>query len=233
MNIRILQLIEGAKQAVGLTVVIDVFRDFPTACFMMNNAARAIYPVGTVEEAFKLKNELPDCLIAGERGEIIVPGFDFGNSPANIEHVDLSGKNIVHTTSAGTQGIVNAVNADEIITAAFVNVYAVARYIKSQNPENVSIVCMGKAAKAPAEEDTWCAEYIRALLVGEDYDIEDRLLRLRELEGRRFFRPDNQAQCPERDFFLSTRLGLFDFVLKAERDEAGRLMLKKRGVRPM
>ncbi len=227
MNIEILQLTEGAKKAKGLTVVIDVFRAFTTACFIMNNSAEAIYPVGSVEEAFRLKDILPNCLLVGERNEVIVPGFDYGNSPANIEHTDFSGKNIVHTTSAGTQGIVNAVNADEIITAAFVNAPAVVRYIKKAAPENVSIVCMGKAALSPAEEDTWCAEYIRALLLGEDYDIKDRLLKLRELEGRRFFRPDNQEQCPERDFFLSTLVGIFDFVLRAEKTPQGLLRLRK------
>ena len=227
MNIEILQLTEGAKKAKGLTVVIDVFRAFTTACFIMNNSAEAIYPVGSVEEAFRLKDILPNCLLVGERNEVIVPGFDYGNSPANIEHTDFSGKNIVHTTSAGTQGIVNAVNADEIITAAFVNAPAVVRYIKKAAPENVSIVCMGKAALSPAEEDTWCAEYIRALLLGEDYDIKDRLLKLRELEGRRFFRPDNQEQCPERDFFLSTLVGIFYFVLRAEKTPQGLLRLRK------
>lgn len=215
-DIRILQLTEGAKQAEGLTVVIDVFRAFTTACFIMNNGAEAIYPVGKVETAFDLKNKLKDCILVGERNEVIIPGFDYGNSPANIEHVDFTGKTVVHTTSAGTQGIVNAVNADEIITASFVNVYAVVRYIKQRSPEKVSIVCMGKAAVEPAEEDTWCAEYIRALLLGEEYDIKSRLAELRNLEGRRFFRPDNQEQCPERDFYLSTSVGIFDFVLKAE-----------------
>ena len=130
MNINILQLIDGAKKATGLTIVIDVFRAFTTACFIMNNGAEAIYPVGSVREAFRLKSEIPDSLLVGERNEVIVPGFDYGNSPANIEHIDFSGKNIIHTTSAGTQGIVNAVNADEIITASFVNATAVARYIK-------------------------------------------------------------------------------------------------------
>ena len=75
---------------------------------------------------------------------------------------------------------------------------------------------MGKAAVEPAEEDTWCAEFIKSLLLDEPYDIETKLKELRYLEGKRFFRPDNQTQCPERDFYLATQLGLFDFVLKAE-----------------
>lgn len=226
MEINILQLTEGARQAVGLTVVIDVFRAFTTACFIINNGAKEIYPVGKVETAFMLKGQIPGCILVGERNEIIIPGFDYGNSPANIENVDFSGKTIVHTTSAGTQGIVNAVNADEIITASFVNIYAVVKYIKSRCPNIVSIVCMGKAAVEPAEEDTWCAEYIRALLLNDYYDIENRLLKLRDLEGKRFFNPKNQEQCPQRDFYLSTRLGIFDFVLKAEKIDSKASLFK-------
>ena len=68
MNINILQLIDGAKKATGLTIVIDVFRAFTTACFIMNNGAEAIYPVGSVREAFRLKNEIPDsCLLYTSR----------------------------------------------------------------------------------------------------------------------------------------------------------------------
>ena len=89
---------------------------------------------------------------------------------------------------------------------------------------------MGKAALSPAEEDTWCAEYIRALLLGEDYPIEDRLMKLRDLEGRRFFRPDNQEQCPERDFFLATQTGTFDFVLKVTKTSDGLLKLVKENI---
>lgn len=215
-KIQILQLTEGAISATGLTVVIDVFRAFTTACFIMNNGADGIYPVGKVSTAFELKEKIPNAVLIGERKEIIIPGFDYGNSPANIEHTDFKGKTVIHTTSAGTQGIVNAVNASEIITASFVNAPAVARYIKHKNPEIVSFVCMGKRALEPSEEDTWCAEYIKSLLEHKPYDIKTKLKELRSLEGMRFFRADNQEQCPERDFYLATQVGIFDFVLKAE-----------------
>ena len=45
MHIEVLDLIEGAKQARGLTVIIDVFRAFSTACYVVQNGAREIIPV--------------------------------------------------------------------------------------------------------------------------------------------------------------------------------------------
>ena len=80
---------------------------------------------------------------------------------------------MIHTTSSGTQGIVNAKNADEIITGSFVNVDAIVQYILKAKAEMVSLVCMGYAAERPIEEDTFCAEYISAKLNGEEPDFDE------------------------------------------------------------
>ena len=42
MKIEILQLLEGARKATGLTVVIDVFLAFSTACYMVGKGAGPI-----------------------------------------------------------------------------------------------------------------------------------------------------------------------------------------------
>ena len=46
MNIQILQLIEGAKAARGLTVIIDVFRAFSVEAYLFAQGAEMIIPVG-------------------------------------------------------------------------------------------------------------------------------------------------------------------------------------------
>ena len=222
MEIQILQLVEGARAAKGIAVIIDVFRAFTTECFFMANGARTILPIGEEALAYALKKEHPDYILAGERDEIMLPGFDYGNSPANIEHLDFTGKTIIHTTSAGTQGIANAIHADEILTGSFVNAPAIAQYIKAKNPETVSLVCMGKGTLHPIEEDTFCAEYIKSLLENKDYPLAEKMEILRYKEGKRFFNPQNQIQCPKQDFTLATTVGLFPFVLKAIPDDTKR-----------
>lgn len=117
-DVNILHLIEGAKQAKGLTVIIDVFRAFSLECYLYDMGVKLIRPVGTVEEAFSLKNSIQDSILIGERHGIKCDGFDYGNSPSTILKEDVIGKTIAHTTSAGTQGIVNAVCASEIITGS-------------------------------------------------------------------------------------------------------------------
>ena len=221
MQIQILQQLEGAKQAKGIAVIIDVFRAFTTECFFIANGAKQLFAVGEQNIAYTLKKQHPDYILAGERNEIMLEGFDYGNSPANIEHIDFTGKTVVHTTSAGTQGIANACYADEILTGSFVNALAISKYIKKKNVSVVSLFFMGKAALSPTEEDTYCAEYIKSLLLGENYPLQQKLCALRHLEGERFFNPQNQIQCPQRDFYLATTPNQFDFVLRAvtyERD---------------
>ncbi len=216
MEIQILQLLEGAKKAEGLTVVIDVFRAFSVACYVSHKGATDILPVGDIDKAYALKREHPDYLLIGERNERVPKGFDFGNCPTHLLLIDLTGKTVVHTTSAGTQGLVNAIGATERITGAFVNAPAIVRYIKKQNPSKVSLVCMGYSMKHPTEEDTLCAEYIKTSVENKPVDFNQMKEIIRNSSAKRLFAPENQSFSPSSDFDLCTDLGRFDFVLKAE-----------------
>ena len=220
MEIEILQLLEGAQEANGLTVVIDVFRAFSTACYAFEKGAERIIPVGNIDIAYRLKKEHPEFVLVGERNEKKPEGFDYGNSPAHLNGA-LQGKTVVHTTSSGTQGIVNATGADEIITGSFVNAGAIARYIRKKNPENVSLVCMGYACEFSTDEDTLCAEYIKNELEGEPNNFPKMVEIMRMGSGARFFEPENQEWAPKEDFGLCLNLNRFDFVLKVEHN--GRL----------
>ncbi len=220
MNIEILQLLEGAKKAEGMTVIIDVFRAFTLEAYLFSKGAVKIYPVGDLDTAYRMKKENPDWLLFGERHGKICEGFDYGNSPSAVRDMNFDGKIIVHTTSAGTQGIANAVHADQIITGSLVNAKGTADYILSRNPEKVSLVCMGREGKRETEEDTLCAEYIRSLLLGHPLeDIDRRAKELRFSEGKKFFDPAQKDVFPEDDFHMSIRHDLFDFAVLTERED--------------
>lgn len=227
MEIRILELIEGAGKARGLTVVIDVFRAFSVACYVMEKGAVKIIPVAKINTAYRLKRKHPEYILIGERDGRIQPGFDYGNSPAAILDGELRGKTVIQTTSAGTQGIAGAVNAQEIITGSFVNARAVARYIKMRQPEIVSLVAMGTAGISPSVEDLLCAKYIHNVLENETNDYEQMVEKIRNTSGRRFFNPGNKDWSPEKDFHLCLNLNRFNFVLKAEECVDGLMYLKK------
>lgn len=226
MQIQILQLLDGAKKATGLTVIIDVFRAFSVAAYAFGAGVERIYPVGDLEKAWKLKEENPDFLLVGERNEKMVEGFDFGNSPSQIQQADLKGKTLIHTTSAGTQGLVKAVNAQEILTGSFVNAGAIVSYIKKNSPRTVSLVCMGYSTLHPTEEDTFCAEYIKNELVGKYSDFKEMRHIIRNTSGKRFFEEEKQSFAPSRDYELCMYLNRFNFVLKAVK-QGGEMWLEK------
>lgn len=219
MEIKILHLIDGAKQARGLTVVIDVFRAMTVEAYLTKNNAKRIIPVSAVDFAYRYREQHPDAVLCGERGGKIVDGFDYGNSPSQIENVDFTGRPVIHTTSAGTQGISNAVGADEIIGGSLVAARAIAEYIRRKAPETVSLVCMGLAGKRPTAEDTLCAEYIKSILEGNPLkDIDERIEDLKRTDGAKFFDPDQQDVFPERDFYLCTAYDTCNFVLRLTKD---------------
>ena len=214
MDIRILHLLDGARNAEGLTVIIDVFRAFSLEAYLYESGAASIVPVGTVEDAFLWKEKHPDYILAGERNGKKVDGFDLGNAPSAVKDIDVKGKTIIHTTSAGVQGLVSVKNSSEIITGALVNASAIARYIQKKNPSVVSLVAMGWNGIRETEEDELCAAYIKSILEGKPMqDIMQQADALRYTEGKKFFDPSQQSVFPEADFPLCTAVDVMDFVI--------------------
>jgi len=227
MNIKILHLIEGAKNATGCTVVIDVFRAFSVEAYLANNGAKKIIPVGDKSLAYCYKEKDNSIILIGERNGVKLPNFDYGNSPSQIENIDFSDKIIVHTTSAGTQGIANAKNAEEILSGSLVNASAIAKYIKNKNFENVSLVCMGLNATEQTQEDNLCARYIKDLLENNDTSyLNDEIENLKYTSGAKFFDKSKEEVFPNKDFFLSTDTNKFNFVLRLKQDRNGDYMEK-------
>ncbi len=216
MDINILHLMDGAKKARGLAVVIDVFRAFSLECYLTAANAEKIIPVGAKEEAYRLKQAHPGFILCGERHGKILEGFDYGNSPSQIKGVDFSGKTVIHTTSSGTQGLAAASGADEVVTGSLVNAGAIARYITARAPKTVSLVCMGWEGLYDTDEDILYAQYIESLLRGKELNITARIEALRQTDGARFFDPAQQESCPKEDFYMCTAPSIFDFVLKLD-----------------
>lgn len=214
MQIEIVDFVAGARAARGVTVVIDVFRAFSVACYAFAGGARCIIPVGAVDKAMQLKRLNPEFLSLGERHGRQLEGFDFGNSPTHITQADVSGRTLIHTTHAGTQGLTNADSADVVLTGSLVNARANCAYIESLQPKQVTIVRMGQAGLERSAEDDLCAELLHARLSGQPYDTSTVRERLRSAPAaQKFFDPE-ATWAPEKDFELCTDVDRFDFVLR-------------------
>lgn len=216
MEINLLHLEEGAKQARGITVIIDVFRAFSLEAYLFHNGCKQIMIVPDATKAYQMKEEHPDYILMGERHGKILPGFDYGNAPSRIYELDFTNKTVIHTTSNGTLGIKNAIHADKIYVSSLVNSKATALSILKENPEIVSLVAMGWEGRK-TEEDILCGEYIQSILENHPMkDIVKQANDLRYTEGKKFFNPNNQDVFPQKDFELCTQVDIFDFSISIE-----------------
>jgi 2-phosphosulfolactate phosphatase len=217
MEIRRLSLLEGARKAEGTAVVIDVFRAFTTAAFVIANGAETIIPVGTVDEALELRRSNPDWIVMGEVHGHKVPVFDYGNSPDEVSRIDFTGRTVVQRTSSGVQGILAASGAEEVLLGSFVTAEATVKHIKRVDPAVVSLVAMGWEGEYEAIEDELCAEYLEAGLRGGHLDFADMVRRIRaDPQGAKFFDP-TQTSFREGDFHAAMSLDRFGFALRVER----------------
>lgn len=217
-DIVVTDFVAGAQAARGLVVVIDVFRAFSVAAHAFANGVRKIIPVADIEVARALKAQDPQALLIGERYAKPLPGFDCGNSPTQLQRLDLQDRTLIHTTHSGTQGLTRAKLADEVITGALVNAGAIVRYIRSRAPRLVTIVRMGHEARENCDEDDLCAELLVRRLRG-DSDVAGVRERLRKAaSAAKFFDPACDW-APQRDFELCTEVDAFDFVLRLEPDQ--------------
>jgi len=202
--------VEGAKKAHGITVMIDIFRAATVEAFLLNKGVEEIIPVATAEEAFKYKKENTDYILCGEDRGYKIEGFDLDNSPFAISKIDnLEGKTIVHRSSQGTQGIVNATNAQEVIFGSFVVASAITNYLFKKNPSVCSIIAMD----GPDTEDEIFADFLASKLKNElTRDVDEITEYLSKHHAAARFLDPNIPEFPKEDFYLSMNVDRFDFV---------------------
>ena len=203
-----------SSKAAGVVIVIDVLRAFTTAAYAFDAGVKKIFPVGEVDEALRLRSEMTQALVMGEVDGLKPESFDFSNSPAEIARADVAGKDVIQRTSAGTQGIVRAVNAERIAAASFVVAPVTAKWIQALDPPLVSFIITGEHDDRDGDEDWACAEYIVELCRKEHPNPQDFTARiLTSTVGQSFMRGENKYLFSE-DIEMSQRVGLFNFFMQ-------------------
>lgn len=216
--------VEGAREARGLTVIVDVFRAFTCAPFFFYFGAGEVILEADPDRATAMKRKNPHYILVGEINEVPIEGADLGNSPTEIVRMGegyFCGKTVVHRTTAGVTGVSAALEqADEVILGSFVMAGAVSRYIKQKSPALVTIVAMGDRAQKKALEDEACADYLEHLLTGSPFDPVRALKEVLFQSTAQKFITSEKKYLPREDPLFCLQRDLFDFVLIArKRDE--------------
>lgn len=139
------------------TVVIDVLRASAVIIEAIQNGAREVIPVNSVEFAMKASGSSfgGHTLLGGERNTKIIDGFNLGNSPLEYTKDVVSGKSIVLFTTNGSRAMVRAKFSENLFVCAFSNIASVAEKVASIG-HDVEILCSGKQ-NIFCIEDTICA----------------------------------------------------------------------------
>ena len=147
-----------------IAVVIDVLRATSVMTTALDNGARSVLPVTTIEEAETVfKTSDPACTLkGGERHALKIDGFDFGNSPLEYKRPLVAGKDIIITTTNGTNAIRNVQKAEMMVLACLRNASAVVGFLIGKN-KDVVIVCSGTEGKF-SMDDGLCAGMLLHLL---------------------------------------------------------------------
>jgi 2-phosphosulfolactate phosphatase len=209
--------LDNCAEATGVVVVIDVLRAFTCTAYAFAAGVETIFPVSEVEQAFLLRQQMPDALLMGEVGSKRVEGFDFGNSPAELYGLDLRGRRLIQRTSNGTQGMARSVKAEMILAGSFACAQATVEFIRQQDPSTLSFVITGYGEGGKGDEDVALADYMAALLRGEAPNPEPYLERVRQsVIGQRFPDP-NWPDFPPEDLPCCTALDCVDFAMPVHR----------------
>lgn len=207
-------------------VVIDVLRSFTTAAVALARGASAIYPVENVSSAAGLAGQMENALSVGAvGGGDPVPGFDFGNSPAQLAGLDLSGRSLVMSTAAGVRGLQRFHHARRLYACALVCARATAAAIRADKPDEVCFVITGEWVDRDGDEDIACADYLEALLRGEQPAAEHYAQRVRDSDFGRRFSAGTWPNLPAADLDLCAQADVFDFAMPVQR-ENGRLVIR-------
>ena len=143
-------------------VVIDVIRATTTQSVMFDQGAERIFVASTVEEAKEAAQKVSGRLLCGERNVQPVPGFDYGNSPVQFSQIDLTGRELIMTTTNGTRAFYACPPDATRLAGSFYNAEAVAlkalEMAKDQGG-NIHLVCAGELDFF-ALDDAVCAGYL-------------------------------------------------------------------------
>ena len=217
MNISYLTL-DTCAQATGVVVVIDVLRAFSTSAYAFAAGAQSIILLSTVAEALALRDRMPGALIMGEVYGLPVEGFDFNNSPTALVDQDLAEKVMIQRTSAGTQGVIRSRNAGVLLAGSFCCANATVHYIQRLKPDKVTFVNTGIRPGVRGDEDAACAEYMAALLRGEDPNPGLYLQRVRLSQDGQLFADPARPEFPASDLDYCTQVDRFDFAMLVKRE---------------
>jgi 2-phosphosulfolactate phosphatase len=156
------QLLHPAEVQDCYMVVTDVLRASTTIISALNNGIVEVIPCAEIPEALALKSQWGDkALLGGERGGVIIPGFDQGTSPREFPTERVIGRRLVLCTTNGTVAMQDCRAAKRVWIGAFVNLSSVVTALR-ESPK-VTVLCAGTDRKVTSEDVLFAGAVVQQL----------------------------------------------------------------------
>ncbi|MBV9710107.1 MAG: 2-phosphosulfolactate phosphatase [Ktedonobacteraceae bacterium] len=143
-------------------IVIDLIRATTSITTVLERGAARVFVANTLEQARMAVEKHPGCLLCGERHALPLPDFDYGNSPAQFSRLDLSGRELILTTTNGSRAFYACPEQSIRLVGCLYNGRAVAARaleLARQHDCNITIVCAAESGYF-ALDDATCAGYL-------------------------------------------------------------------------
>ncbi|QIL75680.1 2-phosphosulfolactate phosphatase [Hymenobacter sp. HDW8] len=170
-----------------VAVVVDILRATSSMVTALAAGVTHIIPVAELAECREFAPQ--GYLTAAERDGVQADGVDLGNSPFGYldGKVSVGERAVAITTTNGTRAIHLSLSADAVVLGAFLNLEAVAQFLRQQN-KDVVVVCAGWKGMFNLEDTLYGGALAERL--ADDFDTSSSDATLAALHLWQLAKPD-------------------------------------------
>jgi 2-phosphosulfolactate phosphatase len=202
------------RLAGATAVVLDVFMATTTLLAILENGARGVYPVESLEEADAAAGRLGENVVrGGEQKARRIEGYDYGPFPDEYAAEAVSDRDVIFVTTNGTRAIAECAPAERVLVGTLRNAPAVARHLEESGTEDVYLVCAGASGRFNIEDFLGAAVIMSNMDLG-DFRLNDAAWVARDFAERHAgdVREVLRSARAGNWFFDNDRVDTFDFV---------------------
>src|SRR5215212_2931463 len=203
------------RLAGATAVVVDVFLATTTLLTILENGARRVFPVASLEEAEEVgaKLDAPSVLRGGEQDAARIEGYDHGPFPDEYPPEAVAEQDVIFVTTNGTRAIADAAPAERVLLGWLRNAPAVARRLEASGTESIYLICAGSGGRFTVEDFLGAATMLSEMDV-EGWHLNDGAWLALDFAGRH---KEDVSGALERSragrwFVENDRMDTFDFV---------------------
>lgn len=146
-----------------VVILIDVLRTSTLAPLLFDIGLTQLSLTPSVRRARAAAQDAPGTLLLGERDGLPPEGFNHGAAPAELRHLDLSGRRAVLMTENAPVAAAAVGGAEHVLLGSLYNAGAVAAAAAELAKQRISLVCCGFRGE-PDLDDCLAAGLIAGLL---------------------------------------------------------------------